>query len=136
MSVLAVIDTNVLVSALLSRRDDAATVQVMEAVFAARVTPLFSKEVLAEYHEVLRREKFRFSEELVRTFLGAVESAGVMVAAHPCDEDLPDMTDMPFYEVVMEKQGEGAYLVTGNKKHFPAQRFIVTPAEFLKILDC
>ena len=48
---------------------------------------------------------------------------------------LPDMKDPPFYEVVMEKREEGAYLVTGNLKHFAAQPFIVTAREMLNILD-
>ena len=45
------------------------------------------------------------------------------------------MKDLPFYEVVMEKQHEGAYLVTGNMKHFPSKHFIVTPREFINILN-
>lgn len=53
----AVIDTNVLVSALLSSRSDAATVQVVDKVFDGDVIPLFSEEILDEYNEVLRRDK-------------------------------------------------------------------------------
>ena len=43
--------------------------------------------------------------------------------------------DLPFYEVVMEKRADDAYLVTGNQKHFPAEPFIVTAREFLAILE-
>lgn len=46
---------------------------------------------------------------------------------------LPDLKDLPFYEVVMEKRDDGAYLVTGNIKHFPKEPYIVTPREFLDI---
>lgn len=49
----AVIDTNVLVSALLSSHDDAATVQVVGKLFSGEVIPLFSNEILKEYNEVL-----------------------------------------------------------------------------------
>lgn len=45
------------------------------------------------------------------------------------------MKDLPFYEVVLEKRNDEAYLVTGNIKHFPAKPFIVTPRELLTILD-
>ncbi len=38
----AVIDTNVLVSALLSRRSDAATVQVVSAIYEKGICPLFN----------------------------------------------------------------------------------------------
>lgn len=48
---------------------------------------------------------------------------------------LPDMKDLPFYEVVMEKREDGTYLVTGNLKHFPTRPFIVTAREMLNILD-
>ena len=48
---------------------------------------------------------------------------------------LPDMKDLPFYEVVMEKREENAYLVTGNLKHFPSEPFIVTARQMLDILD-
>ena len=48
---------------------------------------------------------------------------------------LPDMKDLPFYEVVMEKRDDNAYLVTGNIKHFPKEPFIVTARELLEILE-
>ena len=56
----AVIDTNVLVSALLSRHPDAATVQVVSAISKSAFRPLYNKEILAEYREVLNRQKFTF----------------------------------------------------------------------------
>ena len=39
-----------------------------------------------------------------------------------------------FYEVVMEKREDDAYLVTGNQKHYPIRDFIVTPAEMMDII--
>lgn len=47
----------------------------------------------------------------------------------------PDMKDVPFYEVVLEKWDDDAYLVTGNIKHFPKEPYIVTPRELLDILN-
>ena len=44
------------------------------------------------------------------------------------------MKDLPFYEVVMEKRSDNAYLVTGNQKHFPKEPFIVTAREMIDIL--
>ena len=69
----AVIDTNVLVSALLSSHDDAATVQVVGKLFSGEVIPLFSNEILKEYNEVLRRRKFKFSETIVATLVETIE---------------------------------------------------------------
>lgn len=131
----AVIDTNVLVSALLSSHDDAATVQVVGKLFSGEVIPLFSNEILKEYNEVLRRRKFKFSETIVATLVETIEKYGEMVEPAPSGERLPDMKDLPFYEVVLEKQEEDAYLVTGNMKHFPEKVFVVTAKEFFDILN-
>lgn len=135
MSYYAVIDTNILVSALLSTHEDAATVQVVGRIFSGQVIPLFSREILNEYREVLYRDKFGFNKSTVSAFLDSIEMCGKAVEPAPTGELLPDKKDLPFYEVAAEKQGDGARLVTGNKKHFPVRPFIVTAREFLEILD-
>ena len=61
---------------------------------------------------------------------------GIFLDADPTDEWVIDPKDVVFYEVVMEARKENdAYLVTGNIKHFPAKRFVVTPREMLEILE-
>jgi putative PIN family toxin of toxin-antitoxin system len=135
MTCYAVIDTNVLVSALLSSHDDAATVLVVKKLFSGEVIPLFSDDIFKEYNEVLRRKKFHFSEENISMLLRTIEKYGKRVVPAPTGELLPDMKDLPFYEVVAEKQDDDAYLVTGNIKHFPTKPFIVTAKEFLEILS-
>lgn len=135
MKCYAVIDTNVLVSALLSSHDDAATVQVVERLLSGEVIPLFNDEILNEYNEVLRRKRFHFSESTVRILIDVMEKFGMAVNPSPSGEILPDMKDLPFYEVVLEKRNDNAYLVTGNIRHFPKKPFVVTAREFLDILD-
>lgn len=56
MSCLAVIDTNVLVSALLSKHADSATVKVIEKLFDGEIIPVYSNEITNEYREVLHRK--------------------------------------------------------------------------------
>jgi putative PIN family toxin of toxin-antitoxin system len=131
----AVIDTNVLISSLLSSHDDAATVLVVEKLFSGEVIPVYSNEIINEYKEVLRRTKFHFTEEIVNNLLQTIEKYGERVKPTPTGELISDMKDLPFYEVVVEKQTDNAYLVTGNKKHFPVKPFIVTANEFLDILN-
>ena len=126
----AVIGTDVLVSALLSSNEEAATVQVVKKLLAGAATPLLNNNILQEYNEVLRRPKFNFSPQTVSDLLYAMEQSGVIVNPVPSGEQLPDIKDLPFYEVVLEKSDENAYLVTGNGKHFPVKPFIVTPREF------
>lgn len=131
----AVIDTNVFISALLSKNSDAATVKVLQAIFDGRIVPLYHDEILAEYREVLHREKFHFQEKSIQTLLSAVKEFGVEVFPQPTGEILVDMDDLIFYEVAMEKRDEEAYLVTGNQKHYPIKDFIVTPAEMIRIIE-
>ena len=131
----AVLDTNVIVSALLSSKADAATVQVIQKLFSDSFCPVISKEIMAEYTEVLHRAKFHFSPALVEDLLFAIEEKAEYVIPASTGAILPDMKDLPFYEVVMEKRADDAYLVTGNQKHFPAEPFIVTAREFLEILE-
>jgi len=131
----AVIDTNVLVSALLSSHEDAATVQVVGKIFSGEIIPLYSEEILKEYYDVLSRRKFRFTKELIDGMLEAVAEKGICVYPRPSGEILPDNKDLPFYEVVLERRKDGAYLVTGNMKHFPNRPFIVTARQMLDILS-
>ena len=131
----AVIATNVLVSAMLSSKDDTATVQVVSRMFRCEIIPLYSNVIVQEYREVLCRPKFGFAVELVNYLIAAVEKYGILVDPSSSGVALPDMKDVPFYEVVLEKRTEDAFLVTGNIKHFPNDPFIVTPRELLNILD-
>lgn len=131
----AVIDTNVLVSALLSSKDNTATVQVLAKVIRGEIIPVYSNVITKEYREVLSRKKFGFSGEMIEYLLSAVEKYGILVDPSPSGIILPDMKDVPFYEVVLEKRDDDAYLVTGNIKHFPKEPYIVTPRELLDILN-
>ena len=134
MKYYAVVDTNVLVSALLSSKSDTATVLVFNKIILGDVIPLYSNETMKEYREVLARRKFKFDAEVIDYVLSAIENFGILVEPSPTGVILPDMKDVPFYEIVMERIEDDPYLVTGNIKHFSNERFVVTPAEFLKII--
>lgn len=131
----AVIDTNVLVSALLSSKDNTATVQLVRKVIGGEIIPVYSNVITKEYREVLSRKKFGFSGGTIEYLLSAVEKYGILVDPSPSGIILPDMKDLPFYEVVLEKREDNTYLVTGNIKHFPREPFVVTPRELLDILN-
>ena len=130
-----VIDTNVLVSALISSNDDAATVLVIGKMLAGEVIPVYSSYIMQEYENVLNRDKFHFSSKTVTYLLSAIEKFGLYIDPSPKGITLPDEKDIPFYEVVLEKRIDNSYLVTGNIKHFPAVPYVVTPREFLEILS-
>ncbi len=131
----AVIDTNVFVAALLTKNNDSATVKVFEAIADGLITPLYHKDILREYEEVLNRPKFKFSEKMINAVLNMIVKYGVEVFPKPTGEILIDMDDLIFYEVAMEKREDDSYLVTENQKHYPVRDFIVTPAEMIQILE-
>lgn len=131
----ATIDTNVLVSALLSSKDDTATVQILEKVISGEIISVYSNVIIKEYKEVLSRKKFGFSGETIEYLLSALEKYGILVEPSPSGIILPDMKDLPFFEVIFEKHDDNAYLVTGNIRHFPKEPFVVTPRELLDILS-
>ena len=128
----AVIDTNVFVSALLSRHSDSATVQVVNAILKNGICPLYNQEIIDEYQEVLHRGKFHFPPEAIDSIIKTVQESGISSERIASSEHFPDPKDVVFYEVALSK--EDAYLVTGNKKHFPQTPIVVTPAEMLEIL--
>lgn len=135
MKYYAVLDTNVLVSAMLKIGSVPFDV-VMEAL-KGDIIPLLNDEILAEYTGVLSRPKFKFDEKTVKVFLDDLERRAVHISADT--ERVKDLVfdekDAVFYAVLMEKRkNEDAYLVTGNMKHFPAKPYIVTPREMLVII--
>lgn len=132
--VYAVIDTNVFISALITKNSEAATVKVLEAVLRGDIIPLYHVDILTEYVEVLRRSKFKISESVIRVLLDSIIKYGVEVFPQPTGEIFIDMDDLIFYEVAMEKRDDNAFLVTGNQKHYPIKDFIVTPSEMIEII--
>jgi len=131
----AVIDTNVLVAAHLSRHEDSAVVQIFRKLNNSEIIPLYSSEIINEYKQVLSRKKFSFDLATINYTLALIMNKGIEVDSKPSGIQLPDMKDLVFYEVVLEKKESGAYLITGNKKHFPNDPIVVSAAEFLEILN-
>lgn len=129
----AVIDTNVIVSALFTRNTEAATVKVLDAMLQGKIVPLFNDDIIAEYSDVLHRSKFHFTPSLVRAYIDRICNLGIRSERAISSEHFPDPKDIVFYEVALSK--DDAYLVTGNIKHFPKKPIVVTPAEMLEILN-
>ena len=134
MKYYAVIDTNVIVSALLKWNTVPGV--VLQAVFNGFVVPVYNDEILNEYRNVLNRPKFGFSSELISETISQIESLGVMEnALETVAEAMPDPKDIVFYSIALS-HGKTAetHLVTGNVKHFPANPIVVTPRQMLDIL--
>jgi putative PIN family toxin of toxin-antitoxin system len=132
---LAVFDTNIIVSAGIKREGAPATV-VMDWVLDGRVQIVTCPTIVVEYREVVRRAKFlRYDfPPLWLEFLIA-ESMRLPDPpnwAHP----LPDSKDASFLALAHDA---GAWLVTGNLRHFPKEArsgvTVLSPADYLRRLQ-
>lgn len=111
-----VLDTNVLVSAVLTPHG--ASARVLDAVLAGVLELALDNRILDEYREVLARPKFALPASAVHDLLAFLAGTAEHLVAAPVKDPLPDESDRPFLEVA---QTAGAILVTGNARHFPAR---------------
>ena len=129
----AVIDTNVLVSARITKNPSSATVKVLNNMFNGTIRPIFNDEIIAEYTDVLHRPKFRMRDEDINLIINYIKKYGIHSDRVHYDGNMPDEKDRPFYEVSLSV--EDSFLVTGNLKHFPVTPKVVTPSQFIAILE-
>ena len=131
-----VLDTNVLVSALLS--PFGVPSQLVRLVLSGTIPIALDERIFAEYQDVLARPHFNFRQDRVQRLLEYIADKGEFVVAPPLHIELPDNDDLCFVEVAVATKSTA--LVTGNQKHFPKRelrRFnlnIISPAEFLMLL--
>lgn len=132
----AVIDTNVLVSALRTRNPDSPTIRIYYAILSGEILVLHSPEIIAEYEDVLHRDKFAFDSDCVDEIIDFIKTRGQSISLLEIDSaSFPDPDDRVFYCTALAAQDEDAMLVTGNARHFPDADFVLTPSEFVEILD-
>ena len=129
----AVIDTNVLVSAQISKNPLSATVKVVSSMFLNHIKPVYNEDILAEYTEVLHRPKFHLSDDDIDNMLDYIRQYGIHSDRIPFDGDMPDEKDRPFYEVSLSI--EDSFLVTGNLKHFPVTPQVISPADMVTLIE-
>lgn len=129
----AVIDTNVIVSAML--KWNSVPGNILELAIEGPITPVLNEKILEEYREILLRPKFHFTDKIVSEVIEAIKRRAIFADEERIDIELPDPKDRVFYEVVMEqRKSSDAYLVTGNIKHFPVEPYVVTPKEMMDII--
>ncbi len=128
-----VLDTNVLVSALINAFG--APGRVLDMALRGDLIVAYDDRILAEWREVLRREKFGFTPANVNALLEFIEHEGVKVNPPVLNAELPDPDDLPFLETAAAAD---ANLMTGNLKHYPPESRrgaeVTGPKTFLEIL--
>jgi putative PIN family toxin of toxin-antitoxin system len=128
---LVVLDTNVVVSAGIHPRGAPGAI-VMDGVLEGRVQVVTSPHVRREYVEVMSRAKFlrhRFPPPWLEFLL---DESLELLEPGPWPLACPDLGDAPFLALAATA---GAWLVTGNLKHFPASSRgavkVLSPADYL-----
>jgi len=124
-----VVDTNILVSGLLSPKGSSA--RLVDMILGRIVRVCYDERILEEYREVLSRSKFQFSEELYESLLYAIRLESMPVMSTPVQEPWVDEDDKKFYEVALAAH---TILITGNRKHYPEDNRIVSVSEFFELI--
>lgn len=112
----AVVDTNILVSALL--RPEGPPGIVVRGLFVQALEPVVCREIVAEYRSVLPSRRLRLRAGDIEELLALIEAQArwVEVPAYTGHPALPDPADWPFIACAM---AAGCPVITGNLKHFP-----------------
>ena len=124
----AVLDTNVLVSALWTPAGNAST--IINLILADKLIPCFDQQILHEYRTVLSRPRLAFPGNQVDELLLEISSRGLSVVVLPSIIPMSDESDRKFYDIA---QNCKAYLITGNIKHYPKNPLVISPARFLDV---
>ena len=133
MNIHAVIDTNVIVSAILTRNQESPTRGILEKVRNGHITPMVNAAIMEEYLDVLSRSKFRLKMEVIQEVKSLFEVRGAHYDPEISESCLIDPDDQIFYETY--QMVEDAYLITGNLRHYPVEPRILSPSDMMSILE-
>ena len=124
-----VIDTNVVVSALLSSQGKPAL--ILEMLFNEEIQLNYCDKVLDEYIDVLNRPALNIKPEKAKRFFEIMRDTGTSIDPIVSTLTFLDEDDRVFYDTARQSS---AILITGNMKHYPDEDFIMTPSTFLNLL--
>ncbi len=134
MSHFWVLDTNVIVSGLLSPHGPPG--RLIDALLARKLQLVVGDRIIAEYREVLLRPRFRMDPARVSAFLAILPFQMHVSAVARKGMSASDPDDTVFLEVAAASEQQ--ILVTGNTKHYPAKSRgpvrLLTPAEAIGLL--
>lgn len=113
----AVLDTNVLVSGLLKPRGNERLVVAL--ALRRKFVALVSEPIWTEYDAVLRRPELKLQSAEVDRVLTELRKVADVITPTRTLAASSDESDNRFLECA--SAGDADYLVTGNKRHFPAK---------------
>jgi uncharacterized protein len=131
---LAVIDTNVIVSGLLKETGNPS--KILNLAISNQFRIAYDNRILGEYEDVLSRKEFKISPVKANSVITYIELAGFFVEVENpiSSDDFLDPKDMPFVEVFLDSHAQA--LVTGNIRHFlpliEKGFSVMTPTHFIE----
>ncbi|RMF86256.1 MAG: PIN domain-containing protein [Nitrospirae bacterium] len=136
---LAIVDTNVVVSGLITRDEAAAVCRILDAMLAGGFPFLLSLPLLREYREVLLRRKIRrlhrLTEAEVDTLLEALVVHAVVRSPEAGGPPAPDPGDPHLWDLLHVEPS--SVLVTGDRRLLaqpPPGRGVMDPRAFRELL--
>jgi putative PIN family toxin of toxin-antitoxin system len=128
-----VIDTNILVSALL--QPESLPAAVLMLALSGEAELCVSDSVFAEYDEVIHRPHLKRPPDVIESTLQSIRKLGHWVKPDVRVVECTDPDDNVFLECA--QAGEADYLVTGNKRHFPdrwKKTKVISARELIELL--
>ena len=131
----AVIDTNIVVSGLITADVDSPIAKILDGMLTGKIPYLMSEELLIEYAKVLRRPKLaslhRLTEQEIDTLLAEIVANAMWREPAPAGE-APDSDDSHLWRLLASEYG--SILVTGDKlllSNPPASHSVVSPRNYI-----
>lgn len=125
MAIKVVLDTNILVSALIN--ENGKPRKILNLFYDKEIVVHYSDNIIEEYKEVLSRKELGINPEKIGKVINAVRKIGMRVEPLKSVLEMPDESDRIFYDTA---KSTDAWLLTGNMKHYPAEKFIITISDF------
>ena len=128
-----VLDTNVLVSSLLSPNGPPA--KILDLILDNHILVAYDDRILGEYEEVLSRPELHIQPSKTLAVIDHLEISGRYIESETLSpEGYTDPDDVMFAEVFITSNADA--LVTGNLRHYKPllkqDKLVLSPAQFLE----
>lgn len=128
-----VLDTNVLVSSMLSQKSWPA--KILDLIMDGHIQVAYDDRILGEYEDVLSRPELHIPSPRIFAVIDHIELTGKFVAPEPLSkEGYTDLDDVVFAEVFITSQADA--LITGNLRHYKPllkhNALVLSPSQFME----
>ncbi len=121
-----VLDTNVLLSALLTPNRKASA--ILDKILNGNIEIYYNENIINEYKEILSRKKFGIPKAQISAIISFIRMKGIYVFDYTeSNKPFEDMSDKIFYDIAISKD---SILATGNLIHFPKHKKVISISEF------